>query len=99
MTSRTNDPDTSVEAAAMIEPHVSHIQLCILQALRRRPLGLSTRELAHILSIDFATVSPRMRPMANDDWVVMAPRKVKNPIGKGWGRVWVITAKGLGIIA
>jgi DNA-binding MarR family transcriptional regulator len=98
MTSRRNDPATSKEAAAMIQAHISKVQHQILRALARRASGLSTRELALSTGIDYATVTPRMRPMAEAEWVEMTEKKVKNPHGKGWGHVWVITPKGRGVL-
>jgi len=98
MTSRRHDPDTSKDAAAAIQEHVTAIQLSILQVLAFHAQGMSTRELAFRLSLDFATVSPRMAPMAEKGWVEMTPRKVKSPTGKGWGHVWVITPAGRGIL-
>jgi hypothetical protein len=66
--------------------------------LNRSTLGLSTRELAFLTGIDFATVSPRMVPMEELGWVERTARKAKNPNGRGWGIVWVITVKGRGTL-
>jgi hypothetical protein len=95
---RNDDPDTSAAAAAQIEEHVPRIQQLILATLEKYSRGLTTRELAHHLEIDFATISPRMRPMAEKGWVLMTPVKAKNPRGKGWGRVWIILPAGRGIL-
>jgi hypothetical protein len=92
--SRTEDVDTAVEAGRAIRESVPRLQQAILQALFDYPQGKSTRELAHYLAIDFSSISPRMRPMAEKGWVEMTDKKSKNPTGKGWGRVWVITHSG-----
>lgn len=99
MTARIDDPDTSHEAAALIEEHIPRIQWQILKALRGHSLGLTTREMVPILATDFATISPRMRPMEEKGWVLMTPVKRQNPTGKGWGHVWEITSVGRGVIA
>jgi DNA-binding MarR family transcriptional regulator len=94
MTSRTHDPDTSIEAAELIREHVPRIQYAILAALSFYGKGMTTRELSQKTAIDFATVTPRMKPMEEKGWVQKTPVKVKNPQGKGWGRVWLLTPLG-----
>jgi predicted transcriptional regulator len=99
MTVRNTDPDTSAVAAALIEEHISTLQAIILRHLKMYPKGLTTRELTYHSGIEFATVTPRMRPMAEKGWVLMTSAKAKSPYGKGWGHVWIITPKGEGVIA
>lgn len=96
---RNDDPVTSAEAAAAIVEHISTLQQVILRTLKRHSRGLTTRELSYHSGIEFATVTPRMRPMAEKGWVLMTSAKAKNPHGKGWGHVWVITPAGEGVIA
>ena len=61
-------------------------------------MGLSTRQISHLSTIDFGSVSPRMAPMREAGWVMMTNTKVKNPTGKGWGHVWTITPIGRGAL-
>src|SRR6478752_424405 len=100
MTSRTSDPTTSIEAAASIQEHVPRIQQAILVALAKLPAqgAMSTRQLAYVTGIDFATVTPRMCPMEKNGWIRRTTTKYKNPLGKGYGMGWTITPAGRGLL-
>ena len=79
--------------------HTTKLQHIILETLKSRATGYTTREISYITGLDFATVTPRMAPMAEVGWVHMTHNKRKAPHGKGYGHVWIITARGLGVIA
>jgi predicted transcriptional regulator len=96
--SRLTDVDTAVLAGAQIMEAVPRLQAMILHRLAIRPNGLSSRQLAYELGVDFGSISPRLRPMADKGWVEMTNQKAKNPTGKGWGRVWIITPLGRGTL-
>lgn len=58
---RSSDPDTSHAAAAGVQ--VETVEARVLGALRLRPAGLTTHDLASALGLSLVTVSPRMRPL------------------------------------
>ena len=76
---RLTDPTTSHEAAKSVP--VSALEATCLAAIRNAPMGLTSEELAHVTGCSLVTVSPRLRPLANDG-LVYAGGKRKNRSGR-----------------
>lgn len=60
---RVTGPDTSRAAAHRVR--ASALCELVLDALRKAPHGLTTRELAAVTGRDRVTISPRLRPLAH----------------------------------
>jgi transcription initiation factor IIE alpha subunit len=82
---RAMDPTTSQDAAASIT--VTPLEAECLRVLRHAPQGLTSEEIAEQTQLSLVTVSPRLRPLANDG-LVYAGGKRKNRSGH-LAIVWV----------
>jgi len=80
---RATDPATSHAAAAKID--VTATEAIVLAALRERPAGLTSHEIANATGRDLVSISPRMKPLTIKGKVI--------PDGKRNGRtVWRLAA-------
>jgi DNA-binding MarR family transcriptional regulator len=77
---RTTDPETSKEAARSIDP--SKLERKILDVLQGRPGGLTTREMAANLGIDWGSITPRLKPMVAKGLVVTTDEKRRGNSGR-----------------
>lgn len=88
---RRTDPKTSHDAAVSMEPHLSHLESRVLGVLRAAgERGATTRELEHLTGLDFATVTPRIKPLCAKGYVKATKKRRAGPSGRSQ-IVWVAT--------
>ena len=86
---RTTDPATSHEAAARATSAVPGLRAAIVEALRREPHGLTSRQLAERTGRDLVSISPRLKPMVSDGIVLRAPWRFNGENGRRL-TIWVL---------
>lgn len=70
---RSSDPATSHDAAVDID--VTRLRSLIIGVLRSRPQGLAAIEIARELDIHPWSITPRMKPMEEDNMVIRLPKR------------------------
>lgn len=61
-----SNTDTSIAAAAAIEPRAGTIKAQVLAAFHDNPFPLTADEVAILLDLEFITVRPRVTELGND---------------------------------
>lgn len=76
---RNSDPQTSHDAATSVD--VSRLQRICLEAIRGAVDGLTSEQLATVTGLPLVTVSPRLRPLAENNLIYAGERR-KNRSGR-----------------
>lgn len=90
---RHTDPATSHAAARAIAPAADRLGAAILAALQPNVLGLTARGITKETGIDYASVTPRMKPLEAAGYVVRGSRP-RVEFNRRPSTVWLLTGKG-----
>jgi predicted transcriptional regulator len=82
---RNTDPDTSEAAAKSLD--VTKLEAKIYEAIKSRPGGLTTREMAAVLGIDWGSITPRCKPMEAKGKIYRTDERRRWKSGR-YGIVW-----------
>jgi hypothetical protein len=77
---RRNDPETSKDAARSVP--VADLEASVLDTLKSHPSGLTSHEIARLLSAELVSVSPRLRPLVEKNLVKDSGRRRRGPSGR-----------------
>lgn len=90
---RATDPETAKSAARAIESKVNKLQAIVLEHLKAHPGGATTREIAEAAGIEWTSISPRMRPLA-DRGLVIDSGEIRRSPGHREQIVWRLAPPG-----
>lgn len=87
------DPETSLEAAERIAPHVARLRRRVLDLLREIPQGLSVHQIANRLRLPVATIQPRVSELRANGNVKPSGQRCTNETGAS-AHLWIVTNSG-----